>query len=60
MREQNVAHTVNTIEHTFRDESRAHAARRQYINRGFYVSLIAFDGERDVYAFDLYCDDEGE
>ena len=33
MREQNladVAHTANTIEHTFRDESSARAARRQY------------------------------
>ncbi len=39
---------------TFRDESRARAARRQYISQGARVSLIAFDGSRDVYAFDLY------
>ena len=44
-------------EHTFRDEARAHAARRHYINQGACVSLIAFDGSRDVYVFDLY--DEG-
>lgn len=51
---------TNTIEHTFQDESRAHAARRQYIDQGALVSLIAFDGSRDVYAFDVYVDEGGE
>jgi hypothetical protein len=40
------------VEHTYLDETEAHAARRVLINRGHSVSLIGFDTARGVYAFD--------
>ena len=40
-------------EHTYPTESEARDARRRYINQGHSVSLLAFDGSRDLYVFDL-------
>lgn len=42
------------IEHTFKSEREAHAARREMIAEGKEVSLIGYDTEREVYAFDSY------
>lgn len=39
-------------EYTFADEAKAHATRRDMIRAGKSVSLIAYDGMRDVYVFD--------
>jgi hypothetical protein len=45
---------ANTTEHTYRSEADAHAARRELINQGLSVSLIAFDPARNVHAFDAH------
>jgi hypothetical protein len=45
---------MTTTEHTYRTEADAHAARRELINQGLSVSLIAFDPARNVYAFDAH------
>lgn len=39
-------------EHTYPHETDAHSARRQLIQKGRQVSLIAFDPSRNVYVFD--------
>jgi hypothetical protein len=39
-------------ERLYVDEQAAHAARRQLINKGMRVSLIAYDPSRDRYVFD--------
>lgn len=44
--------TTTTREHLFATEAQAQAARRDLINRGAAVSLIAYDPARDRYAFD--------
>lgn len=44
--------TTTTREHLFGTEAQAQAARRDLINRGAAVSLIAYDPARDRYAFD--------
>jgi len=41
-----------TREHTAATELDAHAARRQLINAGHPVSLVAYDPTRDLYVFD--------
>lgn len=41
-------------EYSNKDGRKVRAARREFINRGCSVSLIAFDPSRDVYAFDVY------
>lgn len=40
-------------EHVARTEDAARAERRIAINAGCAVSLIAYDGARDVYAWDV-------
>jgi hypothetical protein len=40
-------------EHTYASESAAHDARRQYIDAGRAVSLVAYDPARDAYVFDV-------
>lgn len=41
-------------EHNFSDESEARTARRQMIDLGIPVSLLAFDPSRDLYGFDAW------
>ncbi len=40
------------VEHAFADQDAARSHRRILINLGRNVSLIGYDGDRDVYAFD--------
>lgn len=42
-----------STEHTYKTDIEAHAARRVFINKGTSVSLIAYDGSRDLYVFDV-------
>ncbi len=49
-----VASPSPSSEKTFQNEAEAHRVRRQYINSGRMVSLIAYDPSRNVYVFDLY------
>lgn len=39
-------------EYTFTSETAARTSRRAMINRGASVSLLSFDGSRDLYVFD--------
>ena len=41
-------------EMTFTTEDQARTTRREYIDKGFRVSLLALDPARDLYVFDLY------
>lgn len=43
-----------TTEQTFTTEHAARSARRDLINAGHTVSLLALDPTRDLYVFDLY------
>lgn len=45
---------MNATEHTYRQEGDARKSRRAFIASGVAVSLLAYDGARDVYAFDTY------
>ena len=40
-------------EETYRDEDKARESRRRHIAAGRGVSLIAFDGDRGLYVFDV-------
>ena len=42
------------MEYTFTSEAEAHARRREFIAAGRPVSLVAFDGSREMYVFDVY------
>jgi hypothetical protein len=46
-------HTEGT-EYSGRDAREVRDARRQLITRGVAVSLVGYDSNRDVYAFDAY------
>ena len=48
------AATLARGEHTCADERWAHTLRRRAIDAGRNVSLIAYDGGRDVYVWDVY------
>ena len=39
-------------EHTSATDQAAHVARRTMIQQGKHVSLIAYDGSRNLYVFD--------
>lgn len=43
-----------TTEQTFTTEHAARSARRDLINTGHRVSLLALDPSRNLYVFDLY------
>lgn len=45
---------MTNIEHTYKAESAAHAVRREYVERGVAVTLVAFDPSRNVYVFDTF------
>ena len=45
---------ARTTEYTFTTEAEAKAHRRANINAGHSVSLIGYDSNRDVYAYDVY------
>lgn len=45
------------MEMTHRNEAGAHALRRQFVNNGGIVSLIAFDPDRNLYVFDILDND---
>lgn len=45
---------MTRTEYTFAHEMAAHAVRREMINKGTQVSLIAFDTSRNLYVFDTY------
>lgn len=45
---------MTTTENTFRTEQAAKDTRRQLIELGIEVSLIAFDADRNLYVFDIY------
>lgn len=41
---------------TNKDEAKANADQLRLIRAGFGVSLVGYDGSRDVYAFDYWTD----
>lgn len=43
-----------TFEHSSKSEDEARTARRVLINRNIPVSLLSYDGSRDLYVFDSY------
>ena len=45
---------ARTTEYTFTTEAEAKTHRRANINAGHSVSLIGYDSNRDVYAYDVY------
>jgi len=47
---------AETVNKTFQNryEAMAHNQRRQYIQQGYEVSLIAYNPESDSYDFDVY------
>lgn len=47
---------MNITENTFRTEQFAKDTRRELINLGINVSLIAYDPSREVYVFDIISD----
>ena len=49
---------ARTTEHTFTTEAQANTHRRANINAGRAVSLIGYDSDRDVYAYDVYAYDD--
>lgn len=53
-RSEAAANGTITTEHTARTEAEAHRMRREMIDAGVAVSLIAYCGFRDVFAFDSY------
>ena len=48
---------ARTTEHTFTTAAQANTHRRANINAGRAVSLIGYDSDRDVYAYDVYAYD---
>jgi len=46
-------------EHLFRTEAAAKSARRQLIDQGESVSLVAYDSSRDRFVFDSLSDTSG-
>lgn len=42
------------MEHTYVSEAYAHSIRREMIEQGTNVSLVAYDGERGLYVFNSY------
>lgn len=47
---------TGTREITYREENAARRVRRELINNGNRVSLLAYDAGRRLYVFDLYED----
>ena len=45
--------TMPTVENTFRTEAAARDTRRELIDLGVTVSLLSFDGSRNLYVFDI-------
>lgn len=53
-RDMNNTDTSTKTELTYPDEHIANINRRSLINNGYQVSLIGYDTNRDVYAFDYW------